>query len=174
MLYCILLLTIIAKFLLRAAENVDKTSEELTATASNIFAISAVRQATKKVIASSLDLITAIKSNAPKLSSDGVVVEPIVNSATSTGVAINNLTDMLKDAGRDVSNDALQERLIIMAQETAVPAMDLVAASRKILPKVNDLNTKHDIKFAGDTVADELQKLMNACKAVRQEGNYFH
>jgi hypothetical protein len=149
---------------------VDKTSEELTNTASKINAISLVRQTTKKVIASTLDLMTTIKANAPKMAAEGVPVESLVNSATATAVAINNLTDMLRDAGRDISNDGLQERLIIMAQESAVPAMDLVASSRKLLPKVNDLNTKHDIKFAGDTVADELQKLMNACKAVRQEG----
>ncbi len=76
----------------------------------------------------------------------------------------------LKESSKDATNPSLQDRLVRASQEVTVPAMELVAATKRILPKIGEVSTKHDLKTASDSVAEELQKMMNALKTLAQEG----
>ena len=93
----------------------------------------------------------------------------LLSAVRATSDALANLVSSLKLAGKDATNSAVQEKLVLTSQETSVVAMDLVATTKRLLPRIPELAVKQELKMAGDRVQEDLQKLMNACKSLTQE-----
>jgi hypothetical protein len=63
--------------------------------------------------------------------------------------------------------------LLEISQRTALPPMNLVAASKRLAPKVTDPNNKQKLVYAADATSQAVQKLMAACQTFKQIGAHL-
>eukprot|EP01117_Protostelium_nocturnum_P013126 TRINITY_DN487_c0_g1_i1.p1 TRINITY_DN487_c0_g1~~TRINITY_DN487_c0_g1_i1.p1 ORF type:complete len:2445 (+),score=1078.48 TRINITY_DN487_c0_g1_i1:119-7453(+) len=149
---------------LEALDKLETGVQELTDEALKCITLAVIRSESKKAAAACAHLVSTARTVAPN-----EVPTPMHNevrdNANKAHLSNAALLELLGKAAQNASNESVQSQLVMSAQDTVAPAMNLVATSRKVQAKLAGVEKKHEIKLAADNVAATIQKLMEACRA---------
>lgn len=160
---------VLQQTLLLAIENLDTTGTALLEESEKARALATVRAQVKESVAVTSALIASAQIAALDIT-DPVAQNQLTGKAHTANEAINHLLKDLATSNKDPTNQDLMNKLINSVQNTTIPTMDLVAVSKRVLPKVTDLEKKYDLKQNSDKCAESLQKLINLTKNLSQTG----
>lgn len=126
-----------------------------------------VKDIAKKTITKGNNLIMVTRQAAAE-TSDPKVKEQLLAKAQAADNAFTDLIQRIVKSNKNPGDETIAAELVTAAQNSAMPSMELVAAAKRQVPKINNLELKHSVKEAADDLANTLQELMDNAKTVNK------
>jgi len=153
--------------LLDAVKRVRDAADGLVDDAGKAVAFKALQHAAKHAVAETTDLVGAARAASQK-ASDKPTQHRLGDEAAKAYAALQRLLDAVRNAQAKPDSLADQNKLLSVAQQTALPATALVATAKGAIPRVDDMATKMALNQSSAGANKALQELLAAIRRVAE------
>jgi hypothetical protein len=150
-----------------AAQKVDTAVQQLVTEAARHGAIQGLRYHTKATAAAALGAEIALY-NANKHVTDAAFKVQLDKENQNIDNAAQELITAVTKASKSTEDAQLQRDLLIAVQRNALPLASAVAQIKRLSPGITEPNDNQNVLKTTNDLAEAIQKLMNAAKAVKE------
>ncbi len=153
--------------LLAAVARVRDAADNLVDDAGKAVAFVTLQRAAKEAAASTTALVSSSRAASHK-AKDEPTKHRLNEEAARAQAALQRLLDAVRSAQAKPDNIGEQNKLLGVAQQTAMPASALVVAAKSAIPRVDDMATKMQLNQDSTAAQRDVQAMIAAIRRVAE------